>query len=443
VSPFPVVISKNQKTSWKTVMVHMPHYFETGQNPEGRIIKPLFWASLAIYIAFLPISGTIAVRKIALFILLAITFWQVGHKSLKLRFPLWQAWLFYASVALGSLMYAVDRDYSLHEIMTEFAYPVAITMIGASWIRTIDRFNRLVWLLVAGNILFVTGIGWSLLHPDSVRDGLDVSYFGTGVGDVASYIVATLPLLLILTLQLYERGRVRLCASLGALIVGNLVAVFVSGTREAWISIAASLLVMAILAGRTVWTTRRLIFAALMIVFLFAAAAVQFQKRFLHSIGFDESVVINSMQIVARDPRLELWSFCLPRIAEHPLTGGGFGRAAFRLRYPEFYNAHTNEQFWHCHNMVINKGIQMGLPGIIAFLLLWLALMIEILKGLHLPSLKPWVIALLGMITAVFVRNMTDDFYLRDHLLLFWLLCGAFLGMLREARSTHIADINR
>jgi hypothetical protein len=41
------------------------------------------------------------------------------------------------------------------------------------------------------------------------------------------------------------------------------------------------------------------------------------------------------------------------------------------------------------------------------------------------------------MIAGVFVRNMADDFFIRDHALLFWLLCGAYLGVLRQATQAE------
>ena len=132
------------------------------------------------------------------------------------------------------------------------------------------------------------------------------------------------------------------------------------------------------------------------------------------------------------DPRLELWSYCLARLAERPWSGGGFGREAFKRSYPEFVKSHAPQPLWHAHNMVLNKGIQMGLPGIGAFLLLWGVALMAVVRGLRQPEIQQWAVALLAMMAAVFLRSMTDDFFIRNHAQMFWLMLGAFLGCSRQ-----------
>jgi O-antigen ligase len=141
-----------------------------------------------------------------------------------------------------------------------------------------------------------------------------------------------------------------------------------------------------------------------------------------------------NVSAVQRDVRWDLWHFSLERIAERPLAGGGFGRASFNLLYRD-YHLSTGSPLWHAHNMVINKGIQMGVPGVVAFLALWLAMAIAAYRIRTRPDLRPWAIACLAMMAGVFMRNMTDDFFIRDHALMFWLLCGALLGAAREEEA--------
>jgi O-antigen ligase len=140
-----------------------------------------------------------------------------------------------------------------------------------------------------------------------------------------------------------------------------------------------------------------------------------------------------SAQVVNQDVRWPLWQFCLERIADRPLDGGGFGREAFKMLFPDYYRDHAD--LWHAHNMVLNKGIQMGIPGMAAFLALWIALTAACARGLRIAELRPWAIAALAMMAGIFVRNMADDFFVRDHALLFWLLAGASLGAQRQPAS--------
>jgi O-antigen ligase len=83
--------------------------------------------------------------------------------------------------------------------------------------------------------------------------------------------------------------------------------------------------------------------------------------------------------------------------------------------------------------MVLNKAVQMGVPGVIAFLLLFWAMPWKARKGLD-QGRAEQLIALTGIALAcgVFSKNMTDDFFTRDGALLYWLLAGATLGSLRH-----------
>jgi hypothetical protein len=42
-------------------------------------------------------------------------------------------------------------------------------------------------------------------------------------------------------------------------------------------------------------------------------------------------------------------------------------------------------------------------------------------------------VAGLSVVVAVFVKNMTDDFFVRDTALMFWLVMGLLIGVLRSS----------
>jgi O-antigen ligase len=430
-----------------------------------------FWFTLALYVVVLPISGTIALRNICLLILVALTLWQVGHRRLRLDFPLARPWGIYAFVAIVSLTYAVDSAYSFSEIKSEFVYPLIVLVIAASWIRNPGRFNRLVWLLVAGNVFFVIGSvrsAWPYLAPViSGRENALWAFktwgtwgagaWGNGVGDTAATIIAVLPIFIVLTLTYHAAGKRRVSLWLWGLMLANVVALILTLNRQAWICIAASIAVIVLLSDRARWTRRQMLGTALVGMVLVSIAYAQFRTRTQSvevpqdsmleapvsidsgnqardiSTSGSPTVLANIHSGVASDPRIELWSFCLARMAEHPWDGGGFGREAFKRSYPEFVKAHPGQQLWHAHNMVLNKGIEMGVPGIAGFLLLWGVTVAAVSGGLRHPQMRHWAIALLAMMAAVFLRSMTDDFFIRNHAQMFWLVLGAFLGCTRQS----------
>lgn len=387
-----------------------------------------FLAALALYIAVLPIAGTTALRSLAFVLLIALTAWEAARRRLRLQWPLWPAWAAYAGIALASLLYAADPAYTLGEIRAEIVYSIVIFVIAASRIRSPDQLERLVWLLAAGNLLFIAGSAWT-----AVRGGKDaLGAWDTGVGATATVIVTALPWLAVLMLRSLAAGRRLAAALLGLLALANLGALSLTMNRQGWLALAAAFAVAAILAGRSFWTRRRALAAGAAVVLLLALAAVQFHSRAQSILRAPAVLALDvSAEVLDSDVRWQLWRFSLERIAERPWSGGGFGRESFKLLFADYHRAHP--QLWHAHNMVINKGIQMGIPGMIAFLALWAALAAACAKGLRTPALRPWAVAALAMIAGVFVRNMADDFFVRDHAQLFWLLCGACLGALRQA----------
>ena len=73
------------------------------------------------------------------------------------------------------------------------------------------------------------------------------------------------------------------------------------------------------------------------------------------------------------DQRLEIWSRALYMLQDFPFTGIGMGafRQVANLLYP-FFLAGPDAEIPHAHNIFLQVGVDLGLPGLIA----WLALLI-------------------------------------------------------------------
>jgi O-antigen ligase len=134
-------------------------------------------------------------------------------------------------------------------------------------------------------------------------------------------------------------------------------------------------------------------------------------------------------QSVKSDVRWHLWLFTLQEVNKSPLTGGGFGQRVFKLRFPDF---EPNSMLWHAHNMVLNKGVQMGIPGMLSFLLLFFSAPWALRKGLGGdPACHQIASVGIALALGVFLKNMTDDFFTRDCAYLYWIIIGATLGSVR------------
>ncbi|MBI2961669.1 MAG: O-antigen ligase family protein [Betaproteobacteria bacterium] len=396
-----------------------------------RLSYRAFTIGLALYVLVLPVKHTIALRYLAIAIIAASTIAYLWSHRKRPICPLAGAWIAYAAVALASLVYAVAPTESLSEIRVEVFYGLAIFVIAASWSRSRDIVTGLAYMLAAANAIYVVAaLSYASLSSTMPEIERMPSWALAGVNP--NFILTVLPLLVYLAWKASRAGQRWRVAALAALVVLDMVALLLSYNRQAFVVLAVGVACGGSLVLAIRFTWRRFAVLATLIVLIVAMAGVQMARREPY---LPEELARAS---VAADPRWALWRFSAARIAEHPLTGGGFGRDVFAKLYPELKA--RNGMLWHAHNMVLNKGIQMGLPGVIVWLILWFYVAREFFVRIRRGSPDfPLAATGLVIVAMVFAKNMMDDVFVRDMAQLFWLVTGALIGSLRrtsEARAT-------
>jgi O-antigen ligase len=252
-------------------------------------------------------------------------------------------------------------------------------------------------------------------------------------GKNSNLLVSIMPLIALACWRFWMEGKRALASLLIILLAADIGAMTISYNRQAFIALGAGIACAGLLVLRSRFTWRRLMVFLVGLSLVAGLLGFQLARR----LGPQESVAQASETVFSQDVRWELWRFSLEKISEQPWTGAGFGRPAFRQAYPEFM-PESRDLLWHAHNMVINKGIQMGIPGIVTFLILWFMLVREFVRHLDAsPVRHPLAVTGLSLLAAVFVKNMTDDFFVRDMALLFWLLVGILIGSLRRYENSE------
>ena len=393
----------------------------------------LFWFALVVYTFTLPISHTIAVRYAAFALLIVATVSLcLGNRQLP-ALPLKGAWAAYACVALISCVNAVVPMQSLGEVRVEILYCLLVFLMGVTWAKQRDLLEPFACVAAAANLILVAiglgvaGFGKSIPEllqlPGWVRAGLN-----------ANYLLTMAALVFYLGWTQWIKGKHALSVGIFLLLIADVLSMFVSLNRQALVALATGLLCAAILLLQRSFTWKRVGAAVGVVLIVTGLIFVQV----LHRAETIENIDSIAQTTVSRDVRWKLWKFSMEKIVEHPLTGGGFGRAVFEKLYPDFMP--DDPMIWHAHNMVLNKGIQMGIPGIAAFLLLWFALLRAFAAHLGSPANRG-AIAIVGITTlaTVFMKNMTDDFFVRDMALWFWMVNGILLGSLQRlaVREDH------
>lgn len=399
-------------------------------SPPASSVKPALacvaFSLMAVYLWFLPIGYTIAIRNLAFFSLIFLTFWAAWRQGLRLHLPLGWVWLLYAIVALASVSYAANSEYSFGEAKKEVGYAILALLLAATWVRSTASLSRLIALIVAGDLLMVSAalVKGVIINPFWNAPFPFVDSLYNGVGNFSTYLVTVIPFIMAFAYQLPREARLwrRL---LYILLAGNVFALHLTSNRMGMLTLLVEILFMAGILffqnGRFI-SRKSLVAGAIVIVITASSALSMMQIR-----GSAEG-----------DIRWAAWHLALDNITAQPLSGGGFGREAFKLRNEEFKRQHS--QLWHAHNMFLNKGVQMGIPGIFAFVWLLIAAFHAMRPTHKLAELDPaaWSYAVAGtaMVVGVIMKNMTDDFFVNDNAFLFWVLAGAVIGSLSRFRNS-------
>lgn len=402
-------------------------------SASGKSTTCIAFILIAVYLWILPVDRSIALRHLAFFPLILLTLWSAWRHRLRLHLPLATPWLVYGSIALFSVTYAADPLQSLGEAKAEIGYGILALMLTATWVRNIVSLERLMILVVVGDALLVGSALFKVIVLDPfwnypISEINDLLYNGpgkrlyNGVGNFSTYLITVMPLIAVYAFSRPKEQRVWRGALL-SLVALNILALFLTGNRMGlFVLLAIIVLPMGFLllkAGDCGINIRKILPVTL--ITLIVAGSLTF--------------VTMQERPASSDIRREIWNWAIADIRAAPLTGSGFGRTTLCLKDPKFCQKFRLE---HGHNMVLNKGIQMGLPGIAAFLFL-LGMTLHALWPGHISgsNKRLWSYALGATIMSigVFFKNMTDDFFVQHNALLYWALVGAVLGTLAGERE--------
>lgn len=197
-------------------------------------------------------------------------------------------------------------------------------------------------------------------------------------------------------------------------------------SRSGWLGLAAGLGLMALLAlGRRWWLG-----AVVLLLVAAIATAVVLQggeERFLlllRTVGAGGA--LGSAGLAGRQ---EIWARAIYGLQDFPFTGMGMGafRRVVHHLYPLFLVGPETD-IGHAHNHLLQAGLDLGLPGLVAYLAIWLgagALLGQSWQRAGNKRLRALAVGLGGALFAYFIFGMTDAIALGERPgFLFWYLLG-------------------
>lgn len=124
--------------------------------------------------------------------------------------------------------------------------------------------------------------------------------------------------------------------------------------------------------------------------------------------------------------RFALWESTVAMIRDNPLTGIGWGAYKFVYPYYDFFINNPDVTIYHAHNMYLNIAAELGIPGLVMFLLLLLThfyFALRVLRRNDYAGKKAMAIGLSCVFIGIMVGGVTDHTLFNMELAsIFWLL---------------------
>lgn len=388
------------------------------------------WALVpaGLFLFVLPINHTMAVRMLCLTLALIGAVWWAWTRGMP-RPPLRAALAAWVGLPLLSLAWSANPAFSIAEIKSEIGYGLATLFVFFVLTHNVRTWRLWQHLAIASlAVTMVLGIPQCLrVYPDYCS-----WYVVHGYASYSTYLATVAPVLLLWL----TNSRPRLQAA-GALIGIAWVATgYLLANRMLWVSLALVLLGHAWMLRKRfpeARSTHRWLISAIAgtalcaVLFVLVAQHKLVDYTDTARAESSESHVVNT--VVASERRY-IWAYWLARIGEHPLTGVGFGRDlphwvyAKPAEWPDSY-------FAHAHNVVLDYGLQMGVPGMAVLVVLMFAMAREFWRFTVSQSddVRRAGMAGIGILVAMLSKNLVDDLFWRTDALVFWAFVGMILGL--------------
>ena len=312
--------------------------------------------------------------------------------------PMNLALLLLAVMVLVSIWTTYDISYSLGKIegvILGFGVYFAVVRLCEDqrglWI-SLALFTALGLLIAALGLL---GTDWTPItkitsfteitsHIPGLINGLQGAESGFNANEVAGTLVWIFPATLSFSAINLLSFRIikNLFAKIGNLFAGlcllaiNLfiaAVILLTQSRGAYIGIAFAILMMIFFGIPKNWKCVFLVGLAILIIVsgMFLSAALEKTRGGLSNIGLaeDSAFSLDSLQM-----RFVIWSSAIKGIQDFPFTGMGMNtfRTLIGVLYP---NSENNSYLGlgHAHNEFLQAGLDLGIPGMIAFISLYIS----------------------------------------------------------------------
>ncbi len=390
-----------------------------------------------VFLLSLPFAHTVALRltSLFLFMLIAIKYFFSEKRKKPYCIETLAIWLL---LALFSLYNSVDFYYSLGEIKTEVIYGLVCFLSFYFFTKTEDVLRIFVYTVF---ISVLAASVWAIFSHINQGGWVRDATFG-GVGGLSTVIITTLPTILFAGFVLVKQHaeipyRMIIAILFTSLMASIIWAGYWTKNIMFWPALTVQLTILLLLLPIPRKKVILIVTIPILVLSLiYGMYLVGSQKGRMADFS-----VTSIARMLSKDPRTPVWRNVIEKISESPLQGKGFGRATLGKAYPNISN---NPVFWHSHNIFLDAGIQMGIPGILALISIFVCLGWFFYRLRRFGDNELQIISAVGIaiIVGVVMKNLSDSFFNRHWALLFWAQMGMLMGYASTKLSGHLHTSN-
>lgn len=343
--------------------------------------------------------------------------------------------------------YARNPSTPLYEAMRLASVLVAFCLAG--WvIRTRARMQAVVVAILASAVVpIVVGLEQLATGKTVARSGLG-NEFRAVIGTFSTPGPFAFYMFVVLILAIVTFNEARAVVGSVALVLlgaGAAACLLLTYTRSAWIAFAVGVIVLAVVRYR-----RLLVIGLIGLVVVIVAAPTvvdKVQQRFGDLTSRNEANSGNSWRW-----RTGQWGPMLRFGYDRPLTGQGFGTypaltvrhfGTQNQRYPTLNDPQhpaTTSRGFLAHNDYVRTFVELGVPGVLLWVLILVGLLTGCIRGLRRPEVAPFAAAGVAIALGFVVIASSDNLLSAPVMLYGFAFCGAVMGL---DRSVALARTRR
>jgi len=383
------------------------------------LFLPLVWVFGLIMsvepLPLTPLNGALALMAVMVLVSLWATFDIEFSAGKVLGVVLGMAMFF----AIVSLMRRTTRiDIALNLFILSGTALAIVGLLGTNWIGKVSLAQKIT------------------SHLPAVIRGVPGQTEGFQPNAVAGALVMFVPLQIAFVITAEKRAFVQRFLHFAALaIIGG--TLLLTQSRSGWVSLAVGLCAWAF------WHSRR---ARLILLGIVAIAATTVLTSWSRVEPFLRGAMGGGIHEDAAG-RLELWSRAIYGIQDFPITGMGMN--AFRKVMPVFYPTFLSSpdtDVSHAHDHLLQAALDLGLPGLIAYLALWFGAAGLLMVGIRSttdPDRRRLISGLAAGMIAYFVFGTADTIALGAKVGIFFWIALALIVVLHEKVMSERSGISQ